>query len=784
MRQAQSARDLQRELLAILAAEPMRADAWHAFGRLALSQSDRATALHAFERAHRNAPDDPGYRYQLAALYLTLGAPERCLQFLRATGNPPEAFVAQHGLLTGRALASLGQWAEALDAFDMATAAEPENPEIGVERAAAMLGSGKLEDGVADLQRVFDRHPESPAAATALAGTLARLRRQREMQAVIERHVATARSSLLGWSGLRDRFEERGELPLAMHCARQAIAARPEDAENHDRAGNVARRLGRTVEALKLLMAATDLRPSEPVFWNNLGNVHSDRGDRAGALAAYEKAIALDPDFILGHANLCRLYVEVGRIDDGVASAKTVLARPDLPADLIPVPFSVLQLSADFDAQAPWADRIWSLLPAMGPESLEGALLATMPLVTGPNDEKHFFAQQRRWGALVKAAADRSALPPLKPPAPATDRRIRIGLLSSDLRRHAVGTFAKPLIDNFDRDRFGLHCYSPWPGPTDSVQDAISGAVDAFVSVREMSAQDIARRIRSDDIDVLIELNGPTRFNRLHALAWRAAPVQIHWLGYPYSLGMPGCDYLLLDPHCRPSPGAPMAERPLVMPDTLFCFDPDDPSGLGGAPEVGPAPSQDRGHITFGSFNKPYKITPQTVALWARVLEAISESRFMLVRPEAAGKSLCDNLTRAFVSHGIDPDRLRFKANPPHQHLDLYREVDIVLDTVPMTGGTNVVEALWMGVPVVTLTGQPIFSRVATSILRNAGLSELATASDDDYITTAAATADRARIAELRKSMRVRLRGSPLCQPADFARGFEAALHTTLAVSS
>ncbi|MBS0333843.1 MAG: hypothetical protein JSS35_13835, partial [Proteobacteria bacterium] len=372
------------------------------------------------------------------------------------------------------------------------------------------------------------------------------------------------------------------------------------------------------------------------------------------------------------------------------------------------------------------------------------------------------------WGENVEKAAARRPIRRPKPRAP--DGKIRLGFLSSDLRAHPVGYFALPLFEHVD-PRFEIYCYSFFQGErADQMQEFFASKSKAYRWDPELSLPNAAQMIADDQLDMLIELGGSTHMNRLDLMAWKAAPRQASWLGYPHSAGLSTIDYLVTDPYNTPPRRDLLIEQPLMMPKSWIAL---GRMVFSDKHEIAPGVPQDRsGRITFGTANNPHKYNRETIALWAAVLRAVPDSRFLFVRPEGSGATFCANLRREFEAGGVSGDRVDF--HPVRgAHMPVYNEIDITLDPVPLTGGTTTTESLWMGVPVVSLIGEAFFERLSYSILVNSGVGDLATPDKDEYVRIAAAlAADHARRLSLRHGLRQQMRDGPLGQTEQFAKDF------------
>ncbi len=381
-------------------------------------------------------------------------------------------------------------------------------------------------------------------------------------------------------------------------------------------------------------------------------------------------------------------------------------------------------------------------------------------------DRRELIRHHRMWAEKVEAkAAER---PLIRPPSDRPRPPFRLGLLSSDLRQHVVGFFAAPLFEHPD-PRFELYCYSSLGGKPDRVRLWFEERATAY---RQLPPDDheAAAMIAADDLDMLIDLGGPTPHNRPALLAYRAAPVQACWLGYPHSLGLSAIDYLIVDPSLAPPRREFLTERALSMPSSWVCM---SEAAFPMQPAHQPTPPVARtGRITFGTANDPYKYSPKVLGAWAKVVAAVPGARFMIVRPEAGAPSFRNAVASHFAAEGVSADRLDFRPLRGAVRAS-YADMDIALDTFPVTGGTTTCEALWYGVPTVTLVGEALYERLSWALLAGVGLGDLAATNLEDYVRIAVRLAnDPARIADLRATMRDRIQASPLGQPQRFAADY------------
>ena len=347
-------------------------------------------------------------------------------------------------------------------------------------------------------------------------------------------------------------------------------------------------------------------------------------------------------------------------------------------------------------------------------------------------------------------------------------------MVSADFHSHPVGFFLEALIAQLDHTRVELFAY-PISTTADELTARIKPGFRSWRPLTGLSDQAAAQLIHADHLHVLIDLSGHTAHNRLPIFAWKPAPVQISWIGLPATTGMPQMDYVVGDPYAIPaSDEAHFSERVWRLPDTYLCFTPP------ALPiDVGALPARSSGFVTFASFNNLTKMNTRTLAVWARVLKEVAGSRLHLKSKQLRSRTAFARTLASFAAAGIEGERLILEADVPLRmdHLATYRRVDIALDPFPYPGVTTSVEALWMGVPVVTLRGNRFLSRTAQSIACNVGLSDWIGVDEDDYIETAVRhAADLDTLAELRSSLREQLTQSPLIDAQRFARQLEHAL--------
>lgn len=530
-------------------------------------------------------------------------------------------------------------------------------------------------------------------------------------------------------------LEAAGNLAAAAQCYREAIGLDPNMAHAHYNLGNACRQLGDAKQAIQHIERALATEPAHADWRSNLGSLQYEQLQLDEAISNLQKAIALDPDFDRAYSALGGALVFAGRVEEaGAAFGKALELKPD---------------RADVES--------WALL------SMHYGLGENAPMLF----DKHLAWSRRHARGLPRATTHRGV-------GQDADRRLNIGYVSPDFMQHPVASFIEPVLAAHDRGEFRVFCYSSG-GREDDTTRRLRGHCDHWRDISGVSDMDAADRIRADGIDILVDLTGHAGGGRLLLFAWKPAPVQITWLGYPNTTGIPEMDYRLTDAVADPKGETERfhTEKLIRLPDGFLCYGPPRE-----APEPGDVPQVAAGHVTFGCFNNLAKVTPAMVALWAGILEAQPGARLVLKAYGLASETARHALREQFARHRIAAGRVDLL--PPEDsfagHLAKYREIDIGLDVFPYNGTTTTCEALWMGVPVVTLAGTTHVSRTGASILGSAGLSACIARTPEQYVQIALQLAgDTDGRRALRAVMRERLRASPLLDAAQFTRRLESA---------
>lgn len=546
----------------------------------------------------------------------------------------------------------------------------------------------------------------------------------------------------------------------------EALALRPDFASAHANRGVALMALGRREEGVESFRRAVELDPQHVHGWHGLGNALGAQNDLVGAEAAFRKVLTLNPSYHEARNNLGQALQRQGRLDEAVEAFRETLDQTPQSAMVAYNLGVALQLSGRPAEALPLYRRALALQPdyikAHSNVLLTLNYLPEVSAETLLQEHKAFDAQQT-WRSMPL----RPSWPNVKDP----ERRLRIGYVSGDFHIHPVGHYLVGPLEQHDRASFEVVCYSN-DSQEDYVTARVAHATDHWRDISAMTDERAAGLIRHDEIDILVDLSGHTDKNRPLLFARRPAPVQVSWLGYPGTTGMSAIDYLVMDA-CTMPPDADWAVEAVVrLPHGRFCYSPPPYT-----PEVSAPSARPNDGVNFGSFNNIGKIGPGVARLWARVLDAVPGSRLILKWKEFDQPKSRQLIADAFAAAGVGPDRLELRQGSAHREMFAeYADIDVALDPFPFGGGLTSSEALWMGVPVVTLPQDRVVSRQTLAFLRGIGLEELAAGSEDDYVRIAVAlAADPARRAELRQTLRPRMAASPMNDPKVFARALDAA---------
>ena len=607
----------------------------------------------------------------------------------------------------------------------------------------AYYGSGEYAAAIGSLRQALQRDPGMVDAQVFLGMALAK---QQDWTAAISAYQAALSidpSSLEAGINLGNALLENRQPEVALDCLEASLQHHPENARLLFNLGRALRTLG--------------------------------RGD--AAIDRFHQAVERDANLLEAYVNLGNTLTSEKQYRDAITTFRALIARCDLLSALPNPPPTLAEKKGDGSAALAgaliWCYEYEEALPlirqavARDPANgrfLEHLLVALPYRYTSRAEIQQAYQAYRR--ILPASEVQDSEVHRLPEPG----ERLRVGLVSGDFRDHSVAFFIEPLLAHYDRSVLEVTCFSTNPSD-DAVTERLRALPDAWEDCRTLSEPEMVDRIRDRRIQVLIDLAGRTQNNRLGVFARSPAPLQLAYLGYPTYTGLPQIHGRITDHAIDPDQGDLDSELPLPLPRSQFCYRPAQDM-----PALPVRSLKQPGQVCFASFNGVPKLSPEILDLWVALLRRLPESRLLVKAFALAEQQTYSRIHRHFEAAGIDMDRVSLRQGAPSRtdHLQMYGEVDIALDSYPYGGATTTCEALWMGVPVITLAGETHASRMGLSLLGEVGLHDLVATTPEQYLDIAVALAQAPeRLRNLQEGLRHRFAASPLRDEPGFARDFE-----------
>jgi predicted O-linked N-acetylglucosamine transferase (SPINDLY family)/glycosyltransferase involved in cell wall biosynthesis len=758
------AEDICRE---ILAKDERCAGGWHLMGKMAALQGDSEIAGEFASVACELDPQNAEFVRELAEVFLRKKelepAEQQVRRSLEMASESPEGHV-----LLARILAERDDKHAALEAFQDALRIRKDYAEGFSHYALALQKFGRGKDAISQIRKACALEPDSVEFQTNLAilleqnaryvdalaayGKAARMNpnvgfvwfRQGKLLNGLKRYaesIPALEKSISLPGQLGDYYYEYG---LALHMTKRfqeaivhyekALSMGYETAALHCNRGVIYKDLRKGGDSIMAFHKAVTMDPSNVSYLNNLGAAALELGLNTEALECFEQAVEKNPKLPTARNNIGNLLKDRAR-----------------GMDALPQYRKSMELNPD-DRDAP-----------------SNYLLCHMYI---PDmDPKLVFEEHKKWGI----STTKKFPPAFKFKPREAGAKIRVGFLSADLCHHPVAHFIEPIFRGYDRERFEFVAYGD-QRKSDEFSARFAKQVDLWRETSSYDDRALAKLIHEDRVDILFELAGHTAYNRLGVFALKPAPVQVSYLGYPGTTGLPTIDFRITDAFADPQGTTEHlhTEKLIRVPECAWCFEPD-----ASAPEVEPLPALKNGFVTFGCFNNMAKLNPALFETWAEILLRVPGSHLRLKARTLTDDGVRKELKSYFTERGIEEDRLDFFGHTKKiaDHLNHYHSVDIALDSFPYHGTTTTCEAMWMGCPVVTRAGKTHVSRVGVSLLNAVGLQEFITETREAYIEKAVALAAHTdRLQELRAGMRERMRQSVLMDEKRFVQGFEKAL--------
>lgn len=787
---------------AVLAAQPRHADAWHYLGMLEHQAGNPALALQHIQSSIALDPSKAFFHINLGNALKDLGKPQESeAAYQAAIQLDPNDPLAWYNL--GHLYQHWRQWQPACHAFRQATVLRPAFVEAWNSLAAASLQSNQIDEALEASERALALEPRSASGWFHKADVLGRQKRWDDSRQALEQAIALQphfpeaynnlglalkalklnveaaqafNAALDQDPGFADPCNNLGQLELdaghhdqALAWLNRSLQINPNEPRSLFCMGNFLNAVGRFDEAASWLRRAIELRPDFPEALNNLGNILLTLRRHEEGLQAFERAIQSRPDYHEAYANLGNLQREAKFPDLAEASMlEAIRLKPDFAAahsnlgnayfDQGKIDLALASYKKGIELGQDDRDFVPNYLFALNySPSLSDAEIAT----------EHQRLCAEKFSALAEIIPYTNGRDPA--------RRLRIGYVSPDFWMHPVARFMLPLLQHHDRDHFEIVAYSS-RYLKDGFTEECAKHVDLWRECHHLSDASLAKQIRDDGIDILVDLTMHSRDCRPGLFARKPAPLQVSYLAYVGTTGQSTMDYRLTDIHLDPpaGPESPFPEKPLRLSRCWWTFQPPVRTTV---PDVQPPPCLKTGAITFGSLNNFVKVNEGTRALWAKVVASVPGARLLLHIKESRARQ---GLLEFLAGHGLPAERVTligYQDGP--SYMATYGRIDIALDPSPFAGGTTTFDALWMGVPVITLAGDRMASRGGRSILATLGRQEWVADSAEQYLAVAQnLAADPARLATIRAGLRDELRNSPLMDNVGFTRDVEQQYRT------
>lgn len=774
--------------------------------------SEGMTLCHGLPAELTDLPEAQRYRQTLAAVLegnalLEREQPADAVRAYRsAIVLMPEAFRI-HNLL-GNAYLELGDYPAAENAYRQAARLKPDYAPAHCNIGTALLAGGNARAALSAVQHALTIAPGFGPAMDTLADILIALDRRDEAIATLNLILEKTPENLYAVMRLGDLLSTDNRHADAATLYQRALGHFPEDADLlekmaqaqmqlrqfetslatlnkalqlyshnaslHNNKGCVLERLNRYPEAIEEYLLALEIDRHDTNTLNNISACLLHLQRPAEALTYCLRAQALTPDALPVLKNLANIHLNLGNTEVAIATYRHAISIYPGEADL----FNNLGMALDSSGLPEEGLQQYRAALALRPGDFSlwsNALFAQSMLAA--NDPTRYVEEAREFGKCLQASL----------PAPYADwpcadgkmpTRLRVGLVSGDFKQHPVGYFLESTLDALTGMPLDLIAFNTEPNAPDALGERIRGKTQGWHDIEHRTPLESAELVRSCGIHILIDLSGHTAHNALGVFALKPAPVQISWLGYWASTGLPEIDYFLTDPVSSPAGDENQFTETLWrLPHTRFCF--SAPMSEPAMP-VMPPPSLNNGFITFGCFQRLNKLNEETLGIWARVLTAIPNARLLLKGRGFDSERSANQLRKRLLRYAISPERILLEGSSLREdYLRSYNRVDVMLDTYPFPGGTTTCEALWMGVPTLTLTGSSLITRQGASLLSAAGLPDWVSSTPDELVSKALALcAHPERLTLIRAHLRRQLQESPLMNAALFAHDFESALRS------
>ncbi len=635
----------------------------------------------------------------------------------------------------------------------------------------AIAEQGNMADAIDPLKKVVMLAPKDAEAHRNLATALKEIGQIKTAEAHFRTSISLDPNDALSHISLAKILNEKDDFTNAEKLCLKAITLKYDMAEAHDQLGIALLGQKKITAAETSFRTAILLNPNMADAHNNLGIALNEQGKYSEADASYRQALALNPDFANAYNNMAtNYYAQRKLLDAETLLLQAIALKPNFP-DALNTLGNIYKDLNRIDESIAYFRKAITIEPAMN------IAHSNLLLTAGYNaklSQEEALDEAKAFGINASARVKNKYTKwNCKFPIDTTSGKIKVGFVSGDFRKHAVAFFIEGLFRNFNKDKFELFAYTTQP-QEDDITALLKPNFAKWQPIYGKNNEVAAAIIHQDAPHILFDLSGHTAGNRLPMFAYKPAPIQVTWLGYPATTGMTEMDYILANHHLIPvGQEQPFVEKVWRLPEVVACFSPlieDIP--------IAAPPSLQNNYTTFGCFNNLIKMSDNVVATWSQILHAVPNSKLHLQTKQLSEQSVLERTYARYSEHGITPDRLILEGITARlDYFKSYNKIDIALDPFPCTGGTTTADTLWMSVPVLTMKGRDFWSRLGEAPIHYAGLQNWIAEDEKDYINKAAAfAADRDYLATLRSEQRDNVMASSLFDAARFTTHFETAL--------
>jgi len=746
---------------------PHHADAYSNLGNALQEQGLLDEAMTCLRNAiELNANNADAYNTMGMVLHKKTEIDAAILMYHKALQFNPCYANAYHNL--GVAFEGKGLHDEAINCFQKSFQFDPKNADACLHLGILLKEKKKLNEAISFFQKGLQINPGLAVAYNCLGLIFGEKKQFANALANFKKAIEINPGYADAYSNIGKVFQEEEQLEEAVLYFRKAIQTDAHHVLAYNNLGVVFQIQGKTEEAIANFQKAVQLNPEFGDAYYNLGTLLQEGKNLNEAVKCFQKAIQFSPRLLEAYNNLGNSLSGQGKLQEAFDIFHQALGiNPDFALILNNLG-DVLKNQGKVHEAEGFCKRAFEIKPDLI-EAYSNYLLFMN--YNSQNDAQTIFSEHTRLGKQVEASLISHNYSFSNDRSPA--RRLKIGYVSPDFRQHSVAYFVIPAIREHNNEYFEVFCYAN-SLIHDEVTDRIRNYANHWKNIARLPDKSASRLIREDEIDILVDLSGHTGHNRMVLFAGKPAPIQVNWIGYPATTGLSAIDYKIVDNYTDP-PGMTdqfYTEKLIRMPENFVCYIPEED-----LPDITNIPVMSEGHISFGSFNNIAKISSKTVDLWTHILNSIPNSRLIL-----KSKAFLDAKTQEYtrdmfsvVNTGNDRIVLLPWEQNTRSHLALYNRIDIALDTFPYHGTTTTCEAMWMGVPVITLAGETHASRVGVSLLSNVGLQELIAGTPEEYVAKAFNLAqDREKLQYFRITLRDRMAESPLTDAKRFTANLEA----------